>query len=472
MKRLFPLVLFLLVPTAFAEQKPPSFADLAERLLPTVVNISTTQEVKTAQGPGFPPGSPFDEFFRDFFNTPPGFPPQEPPQSRKAQSLGSGFIIGPEGYIVTNNHVIGEASEIEVVLQDERKFNARLVGRDAKTDLALLKIEAGEPLPYAEFGDSSKARVGDWVIAIGNPFGLGGTVTSGIISARSRDIQSGPYDDYIQTDAPINRGNSGGPLFNLRGEVIAINAVILSPGGGNVGIGFAISSDLARPVLEQLQRYGQTRRGWLGVRIQEVTEEIAEALGLSDDKGALIVAVNEREPAQTAGLKVGDVILRFGGKRIDSVRQLRRAVADTAINKSVRVEVWRGDEIKTFNVTIGNLEAYEQAQGISPPPPKTEPEGMVVTLERIGLKLLPLNERLRRQNKMPENARGVYIADVKKDTPAARAGLRPGEVIVEIARKAVTDPEKAAETLRSGGILLLLVRSGENLRFTTLTSPE
>ena len=291
-----------------------SFADLADKLLPAVVNISTTQQVERQEGPRLPPNSPFDEFFRDFFGDQMPQLPSPPSGERQAQSLGSGFIISSDGYIVTNNHVVGKAEEIEVGLQDERKFKAELVGRDPKTDLALLKIEADEPLPFARFGDSSKARVGDWVIAIGNPFGLGGTVTAGIISARSRDIQSGPYDDFIQTDAPINRGNSGGPLFNLDGEVIAINSVILSPGGGNVGIGFAISSNLAEPILQQLRQYGQARRGWLGVRIQEVTPEIAQALGLKKPQGALVAAVNKNEPAQKAGLKVGDVILEFANK--------------------------------------------------------------------------------------------------------------------------------------------------------------
>lgn len=454
-----------------AAATPPSFADLAEVLLPTVVNISTTQEIKSGgQHPSFPPGSPFDEFFKDFFSNPPLPMPQQP-ETRKAQSLGSGFIIDPSGYIVTNNHVIGTAEEIEVVLQDERKFTALLVGRDDKTDLALLKIEVDEPLPYSKFGDSADARVGDWVIAIGNPFGLGGTVTAGIISARSRDIQSGPYDDYIQTDAPINRGNSGGPLFNLDGEVIAINAVILSPGGGNVGIGFAISSNLAKPILKQLEKYGQTRRGWLGVRIQEVTPQIAEALGLEAPIGALIAAVNEGEPAQTAGLRVGDVILRFADKKVDSVRQLRRIVADTEISKSIELTVWRDGKTRNFTVTIGNLEAYEETQS-GTQPPQTQTDGGALVIEKLGLKLLPLTDALRNQGGMPPNAQGVYILDVKKDSPSARAGLRPGEALAEVRRQKVTGPEQVKNLLDGDDeIILLLVRRGADLRFATMKLP-
>ena len=464
---------FLIFSTsAIGAPVPPSFADLAEELLPTVVNISTTQEIKNAaRNPQFPPGSPFDEFFRDFFNNPP-FPMPPRPETRKARSLGSGFVIDSGGYIVTNNHVIGAAEEIEVVLQDERKFAAELVGRDVKTDLALLKIDAGELLLYSEFGDSARARVGDWVIAIGNPFGLGGTVTAGIISARSRDIQSGPYDDYIQTDAPINRGNSGGPLFNLNGEVIAINAVILSPGGGNVGIGFAISSNLAKPVLEQLKKYGQTRRGWLGVKIQEVTPEIAEALGLKAATGALVAAVNEGEPAETAGLKVGDVILSFANKKVDSVRQLRRVVADTKISKNVEVVVWRDSKTRKFTVTVGNLEAYEEAQGAAPAAADSQTTEDALVIENIGLKLHPLTDGLRRHGNMPKDAQGVYILDVRKDSPAAKAGLRPGEVIVEIGSRKVTQPQQAEKILGKGNIVLLLVRSGAELRFTALKPPQ
>ncbi|WP_375731161.1 Do family serine endopeptidase, partial [Azospirillum sp. B506] len=345
---------------------PGSFADLAEKLLPAVVNISTSQSApQRPQGqrpevPQFPPGSPFEDFFRDFFDRQ---QQQDQPQ-RKATSLGSGFIIDAKnGYVVTNNHVVQDADEITVILQDDTNIKAELVGKDSKTDLALLKIKTSHPLVAVPFGDSDAMRVGDWVLAIGNPFGLGGSVTAGIISARQRNIDAGPYDDFLQTDASINRGNSGGPMFNLNGEVIGINTAIFSPSGGSVGIGFAIPSNLAKQVVAQLKDYGKTRRGWLGVRIQAVTPEIAESLGLPNHKGALVASVTQDGPAAKGGIQAGDVVTKFDGREIDEMRRLPRVVAETSIDKAVPVEVWRKGKSQTVHVKVGELEPAEK-QGL------------------------------------------------------------------------------------------------------------
>jgi len=320
-------------PAAEARGAPDSFADLAARLLPAVVNVSTSQTVQQRQQSGpempmFPPGSPFEQFFKDFFNRqrPPGNRNESQPRApeRRAQSLGSGFVIDPEGLIVTNNHVIDGADEISITLQDNTTLKASVVGRDESTDLALLRVKPDKPLPYVEFGDSDAARVGDWVLAIGNPFGLGGSVTAGIVSARGRDINSGPYDDFIQTDAAINRGNSGGPLFNMDGKVVGINTAIYSPSGGSIGIGFSIPSKLAQNVVNQLRNYGQARRGWLGVRIQQVTPEIAESLGLKEPTGAMIAGVNEGGPADKAKIRNGDIVLKFNGQEVKNMSALPR----------------------------------------------------------------------------------------------------------------------------------------------------
>ena len=344
-----------------ARTAPESFANLAEALLPSVVNISTTQVVEgraTPQLPQLPPGSPFEEFFKEFFDR---SRPQQ--RQRKSTSLGSGFIINSNGkgesYVVTNNHVIKDADEITVILQDDTRLEAELVGRDKRTDLAVLKVKTDKKLPSLTFGNSDAARVGDWVIAIGNPFGLGGTVTAGIVSARGRDINSGPYDDFIQTDASINRGNSGGPMFNLDGKVIGINTAIFSPSGGSVGIGFAIPSDTAKPVIAQLIKHGQVRRGWLGVHIQAVTDEIAETLGLTKSSGALVASVIEDGPAEKGKIKAGDVILKFDGKTVSAMRKLPRIVAETEVGKTVDVLVWRNNEEITLGVAVGELEEPE-----------------------------------------------------------------------------------------------------------------
>nr|MBX2854429.1 Do family serine endopeptidase [Paracoccaceae bacterium] len=341
-------------PTFAQDNRPVSFADLAERLSPAVVNISTAQTVNRPNRPmpQLPPGSPFREFFEDFFDRRGG----EGGGPNRVQSLGSGFVIDGDGFVVTNNHVIEEADEIEVNFSDGSSLPAVLIGRDPKTDIALLKVEPPEPLEFVNFGESEAARVGDWVVAIGNPFGLGGSVSAGIISARNRDINAGPYDDFIQTDAAINRGNSGGPLFNMAGEVIGVNTAIISPSGGSIGIGFSVPSAIATAVVEQLRSFGETRRGWLGVRIQSVDETIAESLGLDDAMGALVSEVTEDGPAEEAGLESGDVILTFDGQNIESMRDLPRIVAETEVGKTVDVEILRRGSRDTVQVAIALLE--------------------------------------------------------------------------------------------------------------------
>ena len=338
------------VSQVFAKDMPGSFADLAERLMPSVVNISTTQTIKTntSQLPfQFPPGSPFEEMFKDF----------QRPTERKASSLGSGFIINKNGTVITNNHVIQNAEDI-LVKVGNKEFSAKVIGADPYSDLAILKMDTSEKFIPVNFGDSDKARVGDWVVAIGNPFGLGGTVTSGIISARNRDINLTRYDDFIQTDASINQGNSGGPLFNLNGEVIGINTAIIAPGqAGSIGIGFAIPSNAASNVIDQLLKYGETRRGWLGVRIQEVSKEIAEVEKLKKPEGALVASVGENSPAKKAGLKAGDIILEFDGKKIDTMRELPKAVAGTKVGKSVVLKIWRNKKLISKRLTLGRLDS-------------------------------------------------------------------------------------------------------------------
>ncbi len=461
-------IFVLVVPNpAVSQSAPNSFADLAERLLPSVVNISTTQVTREGKKrgpeiPQFPPGSPFEEFFRDFLER---NRPDAPP--RRVTSLGSGFVIDKSGYIVTNNHVIEEADEITVILQDDTNLKAKIIGRDAKTDLALLKVESKKPLIALKFGDSDVVRVGDWVVAIGNPFGLGGTVTAGIISARARDIRSGPYDDYLQTDASINRGNSGGPMFNLKGEVIGVNTAIFSPSGGSVGIGFAIPSALAKNVIDQLRKYGRTRRGWLGVRIQSVTEEIAESLSLDKAEGALVAGVSKDGPAQKAGIEAGDVILRFDGKSVTAMRKLPRIVAETPIDKEVDVEIWRKGAKKIVKVAIGELK--ESAEKKSSPPESAQKD----TVKLLGLTLSSLTPKLRQRYKLKENIKGVIITAVEDPSPAKKKGLRVGDVILEISQDKVSAPAevqgkvKSARAAKRKSVLLLIERQNDQ-RFVVL----
>ena len=452
---------------------PDGFADLVEKLLPAVVNISTTQKVsgRAEDAPqfDFPPGSPFRDFFDQFQRK-----RRESPQ-RRGTSLGSGFIIDKAGYIVTNNHVIEGADQITVVLHDDRKFEAKLVGRDPKTDLALLKVKSSVDLPFVSFGDSDKARVGDWVLAIGNPLGLGGTVTAGIVSARGRDIRSGPYDDYIQTDAPINRGNSGGPLFDTNGQVIGINTAILSPSGGSIGIGFSIPSQLAIGVIEQLRKYGATRRGWLGVQIQGVTEEIAESLGLKKPHGALVAGVVKDSPAEAAGFKTGDVILTFDGRSVPESRRLPRMVAETDVGKKVEVGIWRNGKRSKLSVQLGELEKVDQASLTEPAQPAPK-KGTGQAFSSLGMTLAPLSKDLADKFEIDEDVSGVVVTDVDEDGNASEKGLQPGDVIVEINQekdKSLEDVQKQIEKAEQGGrrsvLLLVKFRQGEDpLRFVPL----
>ena len=451
---------------------PESFADLAERLLPSVVNISSTQAAAGAQFeiPQAPPGSPFEDFFRDFFER--NRPRNEP---RRAASLGSGFIIDSSGYIVTNNHVIAEADEISVILQDDTKFAAELIGVDEKTDLALLKIVPDRELPAVPWGDSDISRVGDWVMAIGNPFGLGGSVTAGIISARSRDINAGPYDNFIQTDASINRGNSGGPLFNLNGEVIGINTAIFSPSGGSVGIGFAVPSSIALRVIEQLRDFGRTKRGWLGVRIQSVTDEIAESLGLDRTRGALVASVTEGGPAEDGGIEAGDVILSFNGRNIEQMRELPRFVAETEVGSVVNVDVWRKGAQEQVKISLGELEAAEELAAL---PGADIPEDAATgTIGAIGVGLAALTDELRQKYSLAEDIAGVLVTAVDENSPAAEKGIRAGDVIVEVSQEEVSLPAQVQSKVQAAkdsgrrSVLLLVGRDGD-LRFVAVRVNE
>ncbi|MDF2096103.1 DegQ family serine endoprotease [Aquibaculum arenosum] len=450
-------ILSCIAAPAQARGAPDSFADLAEELLPTVVNISTSQVVEGGGGP-----ESFEDLFREFFERRGGESLPSLPQRRQA-SLGSGFIIDPDGYIVTNHHVVDGADEITVRLADNRPLAAEVIGTDDKTDLALLKVEADEPLPYARWGDSDKARVGDWVLAIGNPFGLGGTVTAGIISARQRDINAGPYDDFIQTDASINRGNSGGPTFDLDGAVIGVNTAIFSPSGGSIGIGFAIPSTMARSIIASLREYGEVRRGWLGVHLQSVTDELAEGMRLPDTEGALVASVVAGGPADEAGIEQGDVILRFNGRPVTEMRRLPRMVAETPVGESVEVVIWRrGEEVSLF-VDLGLLDEEVVA---ALPQPREEPASEE-SIEDLGLTLSPITEELQERFLLEPDAAGVVVIDVAPMSPAAERGLRPGDVIAEMDQEPVTTPEEVRDHLvqaREEGyrvITLLIRRNGE-----------
>ena len=468
---------------AAARPAPDSFADLAAKLLPSVVNISTTQTLKSDRSrehtgpeiPQFPPGSPFEEFFRDFFDK--GMPKSGRPeaQPRKATSLGSGFIIDPAGYVVTNNHVIADADEITVILHDDTNLKAELVGRDTKTDIALLKVKTDKPLSAATWGDSDVARVGDWVLAIGNPFGLGGSVTAGILSARQRDINSGPYDDFLQTDASINRGNSGGPMFNMDGQVIGINTAIYSPSGGSIGIGFAIPSTLAKAVVAELENEPDhdVHRGWLGVRIQAVTDEIAESLGLDKARGALVASVSDNGPAQMAGIQAGDVVLSFDGREVSDMRRLPRLVAETPVGKTVPVTLWRKHKDNTVQVKVGRLEESDQQQASTQDTPKRGTKDEAGVVKTLGLTLSGVTPDLKEKFSLADDTKGVVVVDVAKDSPAAAKGVRPGDLIMEAAQEEVKSPNeissKIEEAKKSGrkSILLLVERQGD-LRFVAL----
>jgi len=420
---------------AVARPAPDSFADLAAKLLPTVVNIATSQTLKApprAQLPNVPPGSPLEDLFKNFLG-----PDGEKP--RHVTSLGSGFIIDPAGFIVTNNHVIENSDQVTITLYDGTSLTAKIVGRDTKTDLALLKVVPKKPLPATHFGDSDKIRIGDWVMAIGDPFGLGSTVTAGIVSARNRDINAGPYDDFIQTDAPINRGNSGGPLFDMDGNVIGINSAIFSPSGGSVGIGFAIPANLARDVVAQLKQFGVARRGWIGVRIQQVTEEIAQGMGLPNSQGALVADVTGGGPAQKAGLQNGDVVISFDNRPVTDSRSFPRVVAATPIGKTVNIDVLRKGRKQSYHIVIAKLdEGPPDKPGKKLPPPAT-PKAKS-KLSQLGLTVMALDENARAKYKLSGEVQGVVVSAVDPASPAADKNFRPGDVIVEAQNQAVKTP--------------------------------
>ncbi|WP_377289658.1 DegQ family serine endoprotease [Rhizobium sp. SG2393] len=479
-------------PANTTQQGPASVADLAEGLLGAVVNISTSQNVKNedkAPMPQVPEGSPFQDFFDEFFKG----QGQDGNRPRTVNSLGSGFVIDPAGYIVTNNHVIDGADDIEANFADGSKLKAKLIGKDTKTDLALLKVEPKKPLTAVPFGDSRKMRIGDWVMAIGNPFGLGGTVTVGIVSARGRNINAGPYDNFIQTDAAINRGNSGGPLFNMYGEVIGINTAIISPSGGSIGIGFSVPTELAENVIKQLRDFGETRRGWLGVRIQPVTDDIAASLGMERPRGALVAGIITGGPVANGEIKTGDVIIRFDGKDVGEMRDLPRVVAESPVGKAVDVVVIRDGKEQTVKVTLGRLEDSEAAAaaGAEENPTVAPEEGQEQSDENaapedppavempadgrvLGMKLAELDDAARKKYGISEDVEGVVITEVKPGTAAAERRLKAGDVIVEVAQEAMTTPEDVltrVDSLKSDGrrnaLLMIANKTGE-LRFVTV----
>jgi serine protease Do len=422
---------------ASARVSPDSFADLAARLLPAVVNISSSAGVQMSDNarpeapPAFPPGSPFEQFFKDFMERHRPDAPPRPDADRRMQSLGSGFIVDASGLVVTNNHVTEGADDITVTLQDNTSLKAKVIGRDPTGDITLLKVDAKKPLPALQFGDSSTLRVGDWVLAIGNPFGLGGTVTAGIVSARGRDIHEGPYDDFIQTDAPINRGNSGGPLFNMDGQVIGINTAIYSPSGGSIGIGFAIPSNMARLVVAQLRDYGHPRRGWLGVRIQEVTSDIADSLGLQGGaRGALVAGVNPAGPADQAHLRSGDVILTFNGTPVKDMHALPRIVADTDVGKQVPMTVWRDGKEVTLQVLLAEKPDDVVKTAVTPPPQPPTPKP--ADIAGLGMTLAPIDQVTRDRFHLSTDQKGVVVTDVAQGGAAGQRGVKPGDVILEM----------------------------------------
>jgi len=459
-KKVF-FILLILNLSSFANAKPvpESFADLAEKLMPSVVNISTTQTVRTSSNQfpfQFPPGSPFEEMFKEF----------QRPTERKASSLGSGFIIKENGIVITNNHVIANADDILIKL-DTKEYKAKVIGADPYMDIAVLKMETKDKFIPVKFGDSDKARVGDWVIAIGNPFGLGGTVTSGIISARNRDINLTRYDDFIQTDASINQGNSGGPLFNLKGEVVGINTAIIAPGQtGSIGIGFAIPANAASNVIDQLINFGETRRGWLGVRIQEVTKEIAEAVKLKKPEGALVASVGEKSPADKAGVKAGDIILEFDGKKIDIMRTLPKVVAGTKVGKNVELKIWRNKKLITKKLTLGRLESSQEFKEKNPKTKKTKE----IEIESLKITVRDLNTEDISSRKLNQNTKGVVIMEISNISPL-KGLLNVNDIIIEAQKTPITrssDLKNVVNEIKKRGdknLLLSIINNNNQRRY-------
>jgi serine protease Do len=456
-------------------QGPESVADLADKLIGAVVNISTSQKVDSDRSPvprpKAPEGSPFQEFFDELFPNRDG-EGNGGPETR--QSLGSGFVIDPSGIIVTNNHVISDADEVVANFSDGKQLVAEVIGKDSKTDLAVLRVKADQPLPFVKLGNSDTARVGDWVLAIGNPFGFGRTVTLGIVSAIGRDINSGPYDNYIQTDASINKGNSGGPLFNMNGDVIGINTAIISPSGGSIGLGFAIPANLAGNVIDQLVKFGETRRGWLGVQIQTVTDEIAETLGLDKARGALIGDVVAGGPADNAGIKSGDVVLKFDGKDIKEMRELPKVVADTPVDKSVPVVIFRKGAEETLMAVVGRLEDGEKQMAATEDGKETEEAEPQVVDKVFGLSLKEITEEARESEKIGAEIKGVLVAEVEEGSAAADKGIEAGEIIVEVGQEPVANPAEVTQRVdalkkegRKNALLMVSSKTGD-IRFVVL----
>jgi serine protease Do len=422
------ILIVLILPISFAHAKmvPGSFADLAEKLMPSVVNIASTQTIRTTSNPfpfEFPEGSPFEDMFKEF----------NQPRERKATGLGSGFIIDSKGIVVTNNHVIQGAEDIVVSVNGSKEYKAKVIGKDPYMDLAVLQIESDEKFIPVSFGDSDKARVGDWVIAIGNPYGFGGTVTTGIISSRNRDIGLTRYDDFIQTDASINVGNSGGPLFDLNGKVVGINTAIIAPGrSGSIGIGFAIPSNSASKVIEQLIEFGETKRGWLGVRIQVVTEEIAEVEKLEKPEGALVANVSEGSPAAKGGIKPGDIILEFDGKKVDTMRTLPKLVAQTKVGKRVEVKIWRNQQLISKKVLLGRLESSKEFKAEN----KTKSDKDII-VEALKISVRDLNKNDISKRELPKNSTGVVVTKISENSPLKFVSVN--DVIVELQKKKITN---------------------------------
>lgn len=463
--------MFILAQTLVAQARPDSLADLVEEVSPAVVNISTSTVVASRSGPQgiVPEGSPFEDFFREFQDRQ-GQGDQNRP--RRSAALGAGFVISEDGYVVTNNHVIEGADEILVEFFSGEELPATVIGKDPNTDIAVLKVESDTPLPFVSFGDSDVARVGDWVMAVGNPLGQGFSVSAGIISARNRAL-SGSYDDFIQTDAAINRGNSGGPLFNMDGEVIGVNTAILSPNGGSIGIGFSMASNVVTNVVDQLQEFGETRRGWLGVRIQDVTEDMIGAVdGLETAAGAMVTDVPDG-PAKDAGIESGDVILTFDGTDVEDVRGLVRTVGNTAVGKAVRVIVLRGGKTQTLLVTLGRREEAEAAVPAAQPVTPEEP----TEKDMLGLTVTPMTEELRTELGLDEGAEGLVITNVDELSKAYEKGMRAGDVITEASQQKVVSVSdldaRVAEAEEAGRkSILLLVRRGGEPRFVALALDE
>ncbi len=465
--------------TPSAARGPDGIADVAEKVIDAVVNISTSQRIESRSGPipQLPNDPQLDELFRDFFNRrgqSPGGSDTNRNQTRRVNSLGSGFIIDPSGIVVTNNHVISDADEITVILNNGSRLKAELVGKDTKTDLAVLRIKPEKPLTAVKFGDSDKLRIGEWVIAIGNPFSLGGSVTAGIVSARNREINSGPYDNYIQTDAAINKGNSGGPLFNLDGEVIGINTAIISPSGGSIGIGFAVPSNTAFGVIKDLREFGEMRRGWLGVRIQEVTDEIAESLSIKPARGALVAGIDEKGPAKPGGIEPGDVIVKFDNKDIKEMRDLPRVVADTPVGKEVQVVVIRKGKEESKTVKLGRLQDDEKQASLAQPKADA-PEQKPVVKKTLGLDLANLSDDLRKKYKVKDTVDGnIVIVTVDPNSPANQR-LFPGDVIVAVQGDAVASIDALQarlDQLKKDGkkvVMLLVAKPEGETRFVALS---